>query len=126
MKKRLALPLLCLAVMLPASAAQADPIPGQYIVVLKDGADSAAVAADHRRLANAAVLDTYGHAVDGYSAKLSTAALARIEADPRVAYVTEDREGDALFAKPGGGGGTTQPAQTLPTGINRIDSDLGS
>jgi subtilisin family serine protease len=127
MKKRLALPLLCLAVMLPASAAQADPIPGQYIVVLEDGADSAAVAADHKRLAKAEVLDTYTHAIDGYSAKLSTAALERIEADPRVAYVTQDREEEVLLAsKPGGGGGTTQPAQTLPTGVNRLDSDIGS
>ena len=126
MKKRLALPLLCLAVMLPVSAAQADPIPGQYIVVLEDGADIADVAADHKRLAGAEVLDTYGHAISGYSAKLSKAGLDRIEADPRVAYVTPDREGDALFGKGGGGSGTTQPAQTLPTGINRIDSDLGS
>jgi subtilisin family serine protease len=125
MKKRLALPLLCLAVMLPASAAQADPIPGHYIVVLENGADSAAVAADHKKLANAEVLDTYTHAVEGYSARLSTAALARIEADPRVAYVTPDVEGDALLGK-GGGSTTTQPAQTLPTGINRVDSDLGS
>ncbi|HEX8646908.1 MAG TPA: S8 family serine peptidase [Thermoleophilaceae bacterium] len=111
--------------MLPASAAQADPIPGQYIVVLEDGADSAAVAADHKRLAQAEVLDTYSHAVSGYSAKLSTASLREIEADPRVAYVTEDLEDDALLGKPGGGG-TTQPTQMLPTGINRLDSDLGS
>jgi subtilisin len=125
MKKRLALPLLCLAVFVLAPAAQADPIPGQYIVVLEDGADVADVAADHKSLAKAEVLDTYEHALRGYSAKLSTAGLARIEADPRVAYVTQDREEEAVLGKPGGGG-TTQPAQTLPTGINRIDADISS
>src|SRR3712207_2911815 len=104
MKKRLWLPVLCLALMALAPSAQADPIPGQYIVVLEDGADAAAVADDHKRLAKAEVLDTYSHALDGYVAKLSKAALDRIEADPRVAYVTQDQEGEAILAKPGGGG----------------------
>ena len=129
MKKRLALPLFCLAVFLLAPSAQAAPIPGQYIVVLEDGADVADVAADHKRLAKAEVLSTYSHALRGYSAKLSPASLARIEDDPRVAYVAQDEEGVAALGKPGGGGGggtPTQPAQTLPTGINRSDADLSS
>lgn len=129
MKKRLALPLLCLAGMMLTPSAQADPIPGQYIVVLEDGADVADVAADHKRLAKAEVLDTYGHALRGYVAKLSTAGLARIEADPRVASVVQDQEGVATLGKPGGGGGgttTPPPGQTLPTGINRIDAELSS
>jgi subtilisin family serine protease len=130
MKKRLTLPLLCLAVSLAVvapSAPAADKIPGQYIVVLEDDADVAAVAADHKRLAKADVLDTYGHALKGYVAKLSTAGLARIEADSRVAYVTQDEEGVATLGKPGGGGTTsTQPAQATPTGVNRIDADLSS
>jgi subtilisin family serine protease len=129
MTKRRTLPLLCLVVSLAVvapSAHAADKIPGQYIVVLEDDADVAAVAADHKRLAKADVLDTYGHALKGYVAKLSTAGLARIEADPRVASVTQDEEGVAVLAKPGGGGGATQPAQATPTGVNRIDADLSS
>jgi subtilisin family serine protease len=131
MKRRLTLPLLCLAVSLAAvapSAQAANKIPGQYIVVLEDDADVAAVAADHKRLAKADVLDTYGHALKGYVAKLSKAGLDRIEADPRVAYVMQDEEGSAVLARPGGGGGgtTSPPAQITPTGVNRIDADLSS
>jgi hypothetical protein len=101
---------LCLA--LPAAASAAKPIPGQYIVVLKHGNDSAAVAAQHRRAAGARVMHTYGHAVDGYAARLSDSGLREVKADPRVAFVTPDVEAHPLAA------------QTLPTGINRIDADL--
>ena len=125
MKKRLALPLFCFALIFCAPSAIAAPIPGQYIVVLEDDADVADVAADHKRLARADVLGTYGHALRGYAAKLSKEGLERVEADPRVAYVTQDEEGEATLGKPGGGG-TTQPSQTLPTGVNRADADRSS
>jgi subtilisin family serine protease len=125
MTKRLALLLVCVFVCaLCAQSAAAAPIPGQYIVVLKDGVDVSSAAADHRRNANAQVLDTYGHALHAYAAKLSSAGLAKVKADKRVAFVTQDQEGNLLqaAAKPP----PPPPGQTLPTGINRIDADASS
>src|SRR5918912_2183050 len=97
-----------------ASAMQTTPIPGQYIVVLKGGASGAAVAAEHARSAKANVLHTYDAALHGYSARLSAAGVAAVKADPRVASVTQDVEG------------TPVEAQTLPTGVDRIDADLST
>ena len=111
MTKRAALLCLCIAVISGfalASTASAREIPGQYIVVLKDGADSTGVAAEHRRAAGAAVLHRYSHAIDGYAAKLSAAGLAKVKADPRVRIVVPDEEGYRAAA------------QTSPTGIRRI------
>jgi subtilisin len=114
--KRLSLPLTALALALgaPAAAGAATPVAGQYIVVVKGGANGGAVAAEHARSAGARVLHTYDSALHGYAAKLSDAGLAKVKADPRVASVTQDVEG--------------QPAlgQMLPTGVNRIDADVAS
>ncbi|TXH77770.1 MAG: S8 family peptidase, partial [Lysobacteraceae bacterium] len=77
------------------------PVPGQYIVVLKptvarmSGENSRAVgvgqigrqiAAEHR----ATVLHSYDHVLRGFAVKADDAALAKLLADPRVAYVEED------------------------------------
>jgi subtilisin family serine protease len=103
-----------MALPVAASAMQTTPIPGQYIVVLKGGASGAAVAAEHARSAKANVLHTYDAALHGYSARLSAAGVAAVKADPRVASVTQDVEG------------TPVEAQTLPTGVDRIDADLST
>ena len=101
---------------IPASAAMAagKAIPDRYVVVLHDSASGRSVAAEHRRELGAAVSHSYDHALHGYAARLSPAALARVKADPRVERVVPDRAGVATLA------------QTLPTGVNRIDADLGS
>jgi subtilisin len=109
-----ALALTALAAGLPSTAAASKPIPGQYIVVLKGGTDATAVAAEHKRKDGAEILSTYGSALDGYSARLSDSELRKVKADPRVDYVTQDTEGQVV------------EAQTLPTGINRIDADLST
>jgi subtilisin len=96
-----------------AGTAGARAIPGQYIVVVKSGFDGRAVAAEHGRWADAEVLRTYRHALNGYSARLSPSALAKVRADDRVQLVSQDREVRAT-------------AQTLPTGVNRIEGDLSS
>jgi hypothetical protein len=115
---------------LPAVAgANGKPIPGQYIVVLKDGASLDATLDDHRRGPKADVLMKYGTVVKGYAAKLSPEGLARVKADPRVDFVQQDVEGIAIQAKPGGGGTTVPPpppGQSVPTGVNRIDAELAS
>jgi subtilisin len=103
-----------LALALPSAANAAKPIPDQYIVVLHEGTDANAVAAEHKRKAGAQILDTYGAALDGYTARLSESELRKVEADPRVDYVNQDVEGTAVTA------------QSLPNSINRIDGDLSS
>jgi subtilisin len=102
------------SVAVPAGAGADDgtPIPGQYIVVLKHGANGKGVAAEHARSAKAQVLHTYDAALHGYAAGLSPAGLAKVKADSRVAFVTQNRSAHAF------------QAQTLPTGVNRIDADL--
>jgi subtilisin len=113
MNARLCGALVCaLAMALPSAAGATKPIPDQYIVVLHDGTDAPAVAAEHRRKAGAEVLDTYSAALDAYTARLSASELRKVEADPRVDYVFQDVEG------------TPVAAQSLPTGVNRIDADL--
>jgi subtilisin len=129
--RRAIVALLCsLFLALPAAAgADSQPIPGQYIVVLKDGADLTAALADVTDLPGAHVIHVYGHALDGYAAQLSPAALAAVQADPNVDYVVQDRRGDLALAK-----GRPPPPppppwntpQTLPTGIDRIDGELSS
>lgn len=101
---------------LPATAeATASAVPlspnGQYIVVLHDGAPAAAVAGEHARRYGASVGHVYSHALQGYSARLSDAAVRRLAADPQVAWVQPDGE-------------VSIDAQTTPTGINRADADL--
>ena len=87
-----------------ASTARAD----RYIVVLHDWVSApATVAREH----GAEPSHVYRHALKGYAATLNDAALRRVESDSRVAYVSEDRS-------------VSIAAQTLPTGINRVDADL--
>jgi subtilisin family serine protease len=93
--------------------AGARAIPGQYIVVVKSGFDGRVVAAEHARWADAEVLASYRYALNGYSARLSPAALAKVRSDDRVLFVSQDREVHAT-------------AQTLPTGVDRIEGDLSS
>lgn len=103
-----------IALTAPAAATALDstPIPGQYIVVLKHGSNGRSVAAEHARSAHARVLETYDAALHGYAAQLSADGLAKVKADRRVAFVTPNRTAHPL------------EAQTLPTGVNRIDADL--
>ncbi len=96
-----------------AGTAFAGKISGQYIVVLKSGYDGRAVARDHARSAGADVLYTYRAALNGYAARLTPAGLVAVRSDLRVAFVSPDRTVHAF-------------AQTLPTGVNRIQGDVSS
>lgn len=97
-----------------ASAPSAGAIPGQYIVVFKDSvADPAAAANDMARAHGLGLLHTYRYALRGYAATIPAARLSAVQSDPRVAFVSEDRE---VWAT----------AQTLPTGVNRIQADASS
>jgi subtilisin len=88
--------------------------PEGYIVVLRDGtANVPAVAAEHARKFGALVRYVYGHALKGYAAVIAPERLAHIQNDPRVLFVSEDRAVSTF-------------AQSLPTGVNRIQADLSS
>ena len=90
----------------PQAAAAGDVIPGRYIVVLRDGVDASGLAARHGVRPDV----TYGHALNGFAGAVSPAALARLRADPNVAFIEPDRIVTAFD-------------QTLPTGVNRIDGE---
>jgi subtilisin len=119
-----ALVLACSGMVLAQSAAPGDGeqqaaaeksagqvVPGRYIVVLKDDADAQNVAEAHSRRLGVEVTSTYQHALRGYAAKIPSARLSEVKADPRVQFVQADRTAVALD-------------QTMPTGVNRIDAEL--
>jgi len=62
--------------------------------------DSHAVAAEYARKYGATILFHYESALRGYAARLSAAARAAIEQDPRVLAVEEDTEVRAMPGKP--------------------------
>jgi subtilisin family serine protease len=103
----------CAAILAAPSAQAADDpaVASGYIVVLKAGVDSGAVAALHAERYGVEVGFVYdGHALYGYSATISPNALAQVRDDPNVDYV--ERDGIA----------TAWPTQTGATwGIDRID-----
>lgn len=118
----------------------ADAIPGQYIVVLKDGAVEVSDGEPYSqkikkvkevgqgilksRGARAEALGfAYGHALKGFSAALSAEEAQALRADARVAYVEQDRI--IALGKPAGGG-SAQPAQVTPYGITRVGTADGT
>ncbi|MEA2192737.1 MAG: in [Solirubrobacteraceae bacterium] len=100
------------AVCVAASPAAAAPINGAYIVTLNSG-DPATVAADDARRHGASVDHVYRNAMRGYAAHMSATAAQRIASLDRVQSVVQDQS-------------VSIDAQTLPTGINRIDGELSS
>jgi subtilisin family serine protease len=106
--------LLVVAILLPASAAAGSGAVGKYIVVLKSSvADPGAVAAEHSRRYGADVRFVYRYALKGYAAAIPTARLSAIQSDSRVAYLSSD-------------GAVQAVAQSLPTGVDRIQGDASS
>lgn len=69
----------------PLVTAKSRKIPGQYIVVLKDGKG-----ADVARRNSVTAQRVYSTALNGFAAKLSAAQLAKLRKDPSVKYVEED------------------------------------
>jgi subtilisin family serine protease len=100
--------------LVPAASAGAAQQRAGYVVVLKGSAGSAEVVAKrHASRFGASVSHVYRNALSGYSATLPPARVAALRADPGVAAVVPDRT-------------LRIQAQTLPTGINRIDGELSS
>jgi subtilisin family serine protease len=88
--------------------------PEGHIVVLRDATPNVpAVAAEHARNFGVALRYVYSHALKGYAAVIPPGRLAQIESDPRVLFVTADQPVSAF-------------AQTLPSGVDRIDAELSA
>jgi subtilisin len=100
----------------------AQPIPGQYIIHVKPGLDPASLATKHRVKADY----VYSHALHGFAAHLTPAALQKLSADSSVQGISADNVVYA-FAKPGGGGTTGGTgAQIVPEGVKRIGAAPGT
>ncbi|MPY97036.1 MAG: S8 family serine peptidase [Actinophytocola sp.] len=93
-----------------ATAAPGDEGAKRYIVTLVDDAKPGAVAKQHSQRHDAQVRHVYKHALSGYSARIPASQVARVQADERVEAVTPDRT-------------VSTYAQSVPTGIDRIDAE---
>lgn len=78
-------------------------------------------------IADGQVEHVYGTALKGFSVKIAPGQLKKLQVDPSVGYIEEDQIVSLieplvkpLKGKPGGGGGTTSPAQSTPWGISRV------
>ena len=104
---------LLLAMAPTALAGQAPAGTRGYIVTVQNDADlDGTLAGLSRRLAFAPT-HVYRHALRGFAATLSVNQLAALRSDPRVRTIVVD-------------GVVQASAQTLPTGINRIEADISS
>src|SRR2546426_2748675 len=86
-------------------------VPDQYIVVLDDGADAQAHAREASQRHGVSLLHVYEYALKGFAFHGSARAAEAIEHSPQVDFVAPDQVVGLV-------------AQTLPTGIDRIDADL--
>ena len=104
---------LLIAALVAAAPAAAEP--PSYIVVLRDSVPNAAAETARLERANGFQSDhEYGHALRGFAAHLGRGQLARVSADPSVAFVSPDREVSIAAQAP------LLPGETAPTGVRRI------
>lgn len=70
-----------------------------------------------------AIQSTYGHALKGFTAKLSEAQLEALKSDPRVKSIKHDQTLSITpyKGKPGGGGGGNTDPQEVPYGTIRVN-----
>ena len=85
-----------------------------YIVVYRGSADVDARTAALEHAAGFASAFRYHHALKGFAARLNDQQLARIEADPEVAFVSPDQTVQAVDALAAG--------ESTPTGTRRISA----
>jgi subtilisin family serine protease len=88
-----------------------NAIPGEYIVVFRDGADAPGLARQLTAAHGGTLRHTYQHAIRGFSASLPDAAVAALQRHPQVAYIEQDQPMHAIS--------TTQTNATW--GIDRVD-----
>ncbi|MGH2562503.1 MAG: S8 family serine peptidase, partial [Thermomicrobiales bacterium] len=103
--------LMLLGIVMPSAARGAQPATDLYIVVFRPNAGNpSAIAADLGRTHGLEVRHVYRTAFSGFAARVPAAAVAGLSRNPNVAFIEPDRP--------------VELAQTLPTGVDRIDADL--
>jgi subtilisin family serine protease len=103
--------------------ASSDLLPGRYIIAIDKSLDPIAAAADFARAYGIGVGFIYQHALVGFSAAIPDALLTRIQSDPRIVSIQPDR---VVVIPNDAGEIEIVEAQTIPTGIGRIDGELSS
>lgn len=75
-----------------------------------------------------AIQSTYGHALKGFTAKLSETQLEALKSDPRVKSIEQDQTLSITpyKGKPGGGGGGNTDPQEVPYGTVRVNGGTTS
>jgi subtilisin family serine protease len=91
-------------------AQDAPPPSGDVIVVLKEQPEGTTVAAEAKAATGVQPEQVYSSVIDGYSANVTPDQAQAIANDPQVAGIYPDTP-------------FTAAAQTLPTGVDRIDAD---
>ncbi len=104
----LSLGLLLAGAISPASAKDKESDP--YIVVLKDGVDSEKKAEDHEKEGKSQADKVFKYVIQGYSSELTSDQKASLLQDPDVAYIEPDLP-------------ISIAAQTVPTGIDRMEAE---
>jgi aqualysin 1 len=105
-------------IVIPAQAASDRASAAGYIVVLKPGVDSPAVASLHARRYGVEVGPVYRYALRGYAAVVPSTRLAALRADENVAYLEPD--GIVSVARPATG---PPPPQVTPWGIAKVGAE---
>lgn len=123
---------------------KSEPIPGQYIIVLKGEStvkktqlkysqmksvltNELVSKFSNAQLAKENIIQTYGYAVNGFAAKINKEQLKILKADSRVKLIEQDQM--ITLGKPAnpgnsGGGSITQPAEVMPWGIERVKGGI--
>ena len=125
-----ALPLVALTAQ--AEAKRGDKIPNSYICVFKDSevssSDALAESDKAVKAGGGKLKHVYRAAFKGFSANISAQGLENSKRmNANIAYCEQDQEvtaGQVEMAGKPGGGGSTQPAQTIPWGISRVNGGL--
>ena len=107
------LALLAAAVAVPTGAGAQDEPSRPYIVVLKRGQNTNAVANEHAAAHRAKVSYRYNRVLNGYAATIPDSEVDDVRRDGRVDYVEPDVE-------------MTGDTQSIPWGIDRIDAEQSS
>ena len=113
-----------------SSPASAQKIEGQYICVFNPGLVAKGKVKEHAnaaaRNAGGQLKHTYQNTIRGFAVNASAQGVAKMQANnPRIAFCEQDQVMAAVVqgkGKPGGGG--TQPAETTPWGITRVNGGV--
>lgn len=115
----------------PAAAKPGDKIEGSYICVFKpDAVSRGNVRAQADRAAGAGLKHVYSNSIRGFAANANSAAQLRSR-NPNIAYCEQDQEMGLIQGGPFdfrelGKPAPSQPAQSVPWGVTRVNGGPGT